>query len=178
LQALYTVLLGNPRLHDRNPEQAPTRFKTWWHLVGSAVEHAAVQHARTVEDEVKWLADPHPTCPPAPIRFAELFLAGEADEEQSAGLAIVLDVLRRKWPIGFKSADVARYAGEAEEGAIAFRTALEQASGKPLRIISSPTIAWCLKALIDTPVIVGDITLVLQRTPGHEGAGYTVRTIR
>ena len=147
--------------------------------MGSVVEHAAAQHARTVEDEVKWLvADPHPTCPPVPIRFAELFLAGEADEEQSAGLATVLDVLRRKWPTGCKSADVARYAGEAEEGAIAFRTALEQASGKPLRIISSPTIAWCLKALIDTPVIVGKITLVLRRAATHEGAEFTVREMR
>jgi hypothetical protein len=53
----------------------------------------------------------------------------------------VLDVLRRKWPNGFKSSDVASYAGEAEEGAIAFRAALEQASGKVLKVIS-PTIAW------------------------------------
>jgi hypothetical protein len=38
LRALYTVLLGNPR--NSEPE---TRFKGWWHLVGSAVEHAAAQ---------------------------------------------------------------------------------------------------------------------------------------
>src|SRR5712691_7724533 len=179
LRALYTILLGNPRLRDRNPEQAPTRFKMWWHLVGSAVEYAAAQHAQIAEEEVRCLvADPHTTCPPAPIRFAELFLAGEADEEQSAGLATVLDVLRRRWPDGFKSADVASYAGEAEEGAIAFRAALEQASGKVLKLISSPTIAWRLKGMIDAPVIVGDITLVLRRAAGHEGAEYTVREIR
>jgi hypothetical protein len=146
LQALYTVLLGNPRLHDGNPEQAPTRFKMWWHLVGSAVEHAA-QHAQIAEEEVRWLvADPQPTCPPAPIRFTNLFLAGEAEDEQSAGLATVLDVLRRRWPNGFKSADVASYAGESEEGAIAFKDALEQADGKLLKIISGSTIAWRLRA--------------------------------
>ncbi len=178
LRALYTILLGNPRLRDRNPEQAPTRFKMWWHLVGSAVEYAAAQHVQIAEEEVRCLAaDPHATCPPAPIRFAELFLAGEADEEQSAGLATVLDVLRRRWPNGFKSADVASYAGEAEEGAIAFRAALEQASGKALKLISSSTIAWPLKAMTDAPVVVGDITLVLRRAAGHEGAEFTVREI-
>src|SRR5260370_40389889 len=63
LQALYTILLGNPRLRDRHPEQAPTRFKMWWHLVGSAVEHAAAQHVQITEDEVKsFVADPHSTC--------------------------------------------------------------------------------------------------------------------
>ncbi len=179
LQALYTILLGNPRLRDRNPEQAPTRFKMWWHLVGSAVEHAAGQHVQIAEEEVRCLvADPHTTCPPAPIRFAELFLAGEADEEQSAGLATVLDVLRRRWPNGFKSADVASYAGEAEEGAIAFKAALEQASGKILTLISSSKIGWLLKGLIDAPVVVGEITLVLRRAAGHEGAEFSVREIR
>jgi len=179
LQAFYTILLGNPRLRDRYPEQAPTRFKMWWHLVGSAVEYAAAQHVQIAEEEMRCLvADPHTTCPPAPIRFAELFLAGEADEEQSVGLATVLDVLRRRWPNGFKSAEVASYAGEAEEGAIAFRAALEQASGKVLKIISSPRIAWRLKGLIGAPVIVGDITLVLRCAAGHEGAEFTVREIR
>ena len=179
LRELYTILLGNPRLHDRTPEQAPTRFKTWWHVVGSAVEHAAAQHVQIADEEVRcFVADPHQTCPPAPIRFADLFLGGEADEEQSAGLATVLDVLRRKWPNGFKSADVASYAGEAEEGAIAFRAALEQASGKVLKVISSPAIAWRLKALSDAPVVVGDTTLVLRRAPDHEGTEFTVREIR
>ena len=178
LRALYTILLGNPRLRDRNPEQAPTRFKMWWHLVGSAVEYAAGQHVQIAEKEMRCrAADLRTTCLPSPIRFAELFLAGEADEEQSAGLATVLDVLRRRWPNGFRSADVASYAGEAEEGAIAFRDALEQASGKVLRIISSPSIAWRLKGLIDAPVIVGDITLVLRRVLDHEGAEFTVREI-
>jgi hypothetical protein len=92
------------------------------------------------------MASRRSSLPPSQIRFAELFLAGEADEEQFAGLATVLEVLRRRWPDGFKSADVAGYAGEAEEGAIAFRAALEQASGKVLTIISSPTIAWRLTA--------------------------------
>ncbi len=124
-----------------------------------------------------FVADPCPSCPPKPINFCDLFLTGDADDEQSAGLAVVLDALRRRWPDGFKSADVASYAGAAEDGAIAFKAALEQASGKALKIISSPTIAWRLKGLVDAPVIVGDVTLVLRRMPGHEGADFIVREL-
>ena len=48
LSALYTVLYGNPRLRANDLEPAETRFKMWWHLVGSAIEHAAEQHAQHV----------------------------------------------------------------------------------------------------------------------------------
>jgi len=174
LQSLYTVLLGNPRLCDPRAEQPPTRFKTWWHLVGSAVEHAAAQHA----DRVRWLvADPCPSCPPKSISFRDLFLAGDTDDEQSAGLAVVLDVLRRRWPDGFKSADVSGYAGLADDSAVAFKAALEQASGSLLKTVSSPTVAWRLKGLVDAPVVSGDKTLVLRRMAGHEGAQFVVREI-
>jgi Primase C terminal 2 (PriCT-2) len=36
LNALYTLLLGNPRSVGGNTHQAETRFKDWWDLVGSA----------------------------------------------------------------------------------------------------------------------------------------------
>jgi hypothetical protein len=178
LQSLYTVLLGNPRLRDLSAAQPPTRFKTWWHLVGSAIEHAAARHARVTEEkERRLVAAPCSSCPPKPISFRDLFLAGDADDEQSVGLAIVLDVLRRLWPDGFKSADVASYAGLAEEGAIAFKSALEQPSGSLLKTVSSPTVAWRLKGLVDAPVFAGDTTLVLRRMGGHEGAQFVVRSI-
>src|SRR5262249_33693181 len=41
LRALYTVLLGNPMLGSPPDAEAKTRFKVWWRLIGSAVEHAA-----------------------------------------------------------------------------------------------------------------------------------------
>jgi hypothetical protein len=66
LQSLYTVLLGNPRLRDPNGDQPPTRFKRWWHLVGSAVEYAAAQHADQVR---RLIAHPCPCCPPKSIRL-------------------------------------------------------------------------------------------------------------
>src|SRR5262249_15238368 len=42
LGALFTILLGNPRRRQRPSERspAPTRFKEWWDMVGSAVEYA------------------------------------------------------------------------------------------------------------------------------------------
>ena len=41
LAALYTILLGNPQLKAARDAPGKTRFKMWWRLVGSAVEHAA-----------------------------------------------------------------------------------------------------------------------------------------
>ena len=39
LGALYTILLGNPTLKKSRNAPMKTRFKMWWRLVGSAVEH-------------------------------------------------------------------------------------------------------------------------------------------
>jgi len=41
LRALYTLLLGNAQLQPAGRRERKTRFKTWWHLVGSAIENAA-----------------------------------------------------------------------------------------------------------------------------------------
>ena len=46
LRAFYTILLGNPTLKKKRNAAMRTRFKMWWRLVGSAVEHAAAKAAR------------------------------------------------------------------------------------------------------------------------------------
>ena len=174
LRALYTIALGNPRFRDSKPPTAETRFKSWWHLVGSAVEHAAKLHTKdTAERVAAMVADP-PKCPPKAISFRTLFLAGEADEEQSSSLATVLDVLRTRWANGCEAKEVAAYAGLADEGSIAFRAALELASGKVLKIVTATTVNWKLKALMDAPVQVGDRILTLKYTPGDHGGTFTV----
>jgi hypothetical protein len=177
LCALYTILLGNPRLRSAHPSPAETRFKEWWHLVGSAVEHAAKLAAEEVECLV---ADPHPTCPATKISFKEIFLAGEADEEQTSSLAVVLDLLRSRWPNGFKANDVSSYASQSEIGAMEFRAALEQASGKPLLLITPTSVSWKLKALVDAPVLVGDRVLALRRTADKtkNGGFFRVEPVR
>ena len=168
LRALYTVMLGNPRLRADEPGPAETRFKTWWHLIGSAVEHGA----RLLVEEVEWLvADAPRDAPPIKISFREMFNAFEADEEQSSALATVLDTLGSRWPDGFKATELPGFVGGADEEAINFKAALEQASGKPLPVITATTITWRLKALVDAPVQVGDRVLSLKYVPerGHGG---------
>lgn len=91
-------------------------------------------------------------------------MAGEADEEQTSSLAVVLDLLRSRWPNGFKANDVSSYAGQSEIGATEFRAALEQASGKPLLLITATSVSGKLKALVDAPVLVGDRVLAVRRT--------------
>jgi hypothetical protein len=105
LQALYTVLLGNPLFHGKG-KPAQTRFKTWWSLVGQAVEAAAEQHKKGVDDgKMK----PLTKCPPRKINFKKLFLAQEDEDEDSADLADVLVTLADKWhsETQFRAADVA-----------------------------------------------------------------------
>ena len=60
----------------------------WWRLVGSAVENAAELDR-------------------AGARLPELFLAQEEDDEESASLADMLDVLVKRWPEEFLANDVA-----------------------------------------------------------------------
>jgi len=43
LRALYTILIGNPMLEKTHDAPMKTRFKTWYRLIGSAVEYAAKQ---------------------------------------------------------------------------------------------------------------------------------------
>jgi hypothetical protein len=102
--------------------------------------------------------------------------AMEADEEQSSALATVLDALNTRWPGGFKATELVGFVGGANEQAINFKAALEQAAGKPLPIITATAITWRLKALIDAPVRVGDHVLALRYAAerGHGGT-FVVR---
>jgi hypothetical protein len=177
LAALYTLLLGNPRRHPGQHPTPPTRFKAWWNMVGSAIEFAADQHTQlSAQEGAGFVAAPE-RVPPRIISFGEIFLAGEAQDEQDNSMATVLDVLSRRWPNGFQAANVAHYAGEAEESAIAFRDALELASGKPLKIISATTVAWRLKSLADAPVDAADRRLVLRYQPDPHGGSFVVKLL-
>ena len=116
LRALYTIALGSPRLRASNPPAAETRFKGWWHLV--ELRHRTRGEAAHTEHVAAMVMAAHRTCKPATISFRTLFLAGEADEEQSSGLATVLDVLHARWKGGCEAKDVAAYTGTADEDSI------------------------------------------------------------
>jgi hypothetical protein len=178
LRALYVILLGNPRLSVGTPTPAETRFKMWWHLVGSAVEHAAELHAKDTAEQVAALVEDAPKCPPTAVSFRKLFLASEDDEEQTSSLATLLDVMRSRWSYGCRAKEVALFAGQATEEAIEFKAALEVASGKILPVITATTVSWRLKMLADAPVKIGDDLLVLRYQRAKQGGEFTVELIR
>ena len=115
MAALYTILLGNPFLRTPIAAECKTRFKTWWRLCGSAVENAAKQHTQWRKSEIddlekvfpgdrddQWRArradagiDGQPSLPQE-IDFKGLFLAQEEDDEDSASLADILELLAKK----------------------------------------------------------------------------------
>jgi hypothetical protein len=176
LHALYTIMLGNPRLRSSNPPPAETRFKAWWHLVGSAVEHAAAEHVHHVE-ACAIDRNPDPDCQAVKVCFRELFLDGEQHEEQTSSLATVLDVLRAKYPVGFKAADLTQHLSYSDEASIELKAALEQASGKALPIITPTAVTWRLKAITDAPVLIDEHVLTLRYAPddrGKRGGNFTV----
>jgi hypothetical protein len=168
LTALYTILLANPRLREVSPSAAETRFKIWWHVVGSAIEHAARQH---MEHVAALTMDCVSTCRPQKISFRRMLQDGEAEEEQTSALVTVLGQLRANWPNGCKASEVSAYAGEAKVAAIEFRIALEQASGKAIRVLTATTINWLLKAIADAPAVLDDKVVALRYTADKSGNG-------
>ena len=76
--AMYTILLGNQMLETPSDAPCRTRFKMWWRLIGSAVEHAAALNGEAID-------------------FRKLFLAAEEDEEETTALAEALVAMRDEW---------------------------------------------------------------------------------
>jgi hypothetical protein len=156
LRALYTVLIGNPN-RAADPE---TRFKTWWRLVGSAVEHAAGLVGTK-------------------LRFRDLFLTQEEDDEEGAALVDALVALRLQanWGAeGFKAADVARMLndtsdrgpGEVERCAVLREFLFPGTS--PNQPVTSIATGKRLRKHVCEPVSNGTQTLILREWKA-QGAG-------
>jgi hypothetical protein len=80
LRAGLTLLLGNPMLQDRDAI-IETRFKPWFVLVGSAVEHAARLAGM-------------------PARMVDLIGQAEADDDTTGALGEALALLQQLYPKG------------------------------------------------------------------------------
>jgi hypothetical protein len=161
MAALYTILLGNPQLKEPRDTEGKTRFKMWWRLVGSAVEHAAKLAGHELD-------------------FRKLFVTQEEDDEESTSLADVLDVLVKKWPDQFTASDVAGminnpYPNEDEQ------TLREYLLPGALsnHVFSAKSIGRLLKRHLDEPVRSGERTLVLRSWEDKHSKMrvYGVRTI-
>ena len=85
LRALYVILLGNPTLDQPREAAMKTRFKMWWRIIGSAVEHAA-QCAAAINPDIDHM-------PEQVLDFGTLFLDQEADDEDATSLAEMLYAL-------------------------------------------------------------------------------------
>ena len=136
--------------------QADTRFKTWWHLVGAPIEHAAS------------LID----FPGDRIRFRDEFMANEADDEQGSALADVMTILaNQQWPGELiRAASVAEFARSGTAEAAEFLAALDAASGyNQLHSITAGALTWRLKSLIDAPVCLGKRLVCLRWVPNQQG---------
>jgi hypothetical protein len=162
LHALYTILLGNPVLRSARTPQ--TRFKTWWRLVGSAVEHAAkLASAPCTKPDIK-LTKP----------FKELFLTQEADDEDSASLGEALTVMSRRW-IEFKSTDIADLINtrdadakpkDLKDGALLRDFLLGHVPANFM--VSAKSVGRLLRAHLDNPVVTAEniLTLRCRKTKG------------
>jgi hypothetical protein len=176
LRALYTIILGNPKLTEADPGGADTRFKTWWRLIGSAYEHA-------VKCVIKrW---PRNTgAQPEPLSFRKQFLSNDGDDEQGSALATVLGLLRAQWPGTFTAADVLAYAYAFGDPAAAnfareFFDAIEAATGRnPPREYSARSLSWRLKALIDAPVEHDGKLLCLRWNALHQANQFEVQVLK
>jgi 5S rRNA maturation endonuclease (ribonuclease M5) len=154
LEALYTVLLSNPQLGQALPkDRDTTRFKPWWMLIGSALEHAAEQYGRT-------------------LAFGSLFAAVEADDTDAAGNVEVLEALYveycGEW---FRAAKVLECVtqsipDDAPPEMRMRRRTLANYFVQDGRSVSNEGVSRKLKALVDAPYLLpdnGKIKLVRER---------------
>ena len=155
LRALYTILLGNPMLRSPPNAEAKTRFKVWWRLIGSAVEHAARLAGRDLD-------------------FQNLFLSQEEDDEDSASLADALAVMERRWR-EFKASDVADLINKRDADASLDVETLREMNRDsatlrdflfghaPAGSVATPkSVGHRLRAHVDEPVRSGERTLLLR----------------
>jgi hypothetical protein len=196
LSALYTILLGNPMLKQPRDAEGRTRFKVWYRLVGSALEHAAklVKDAaadpvnrETVDQATREKMDQIAAQPN--LDFRTLFL-GQENDEDSVALADVLAVMMRRWPEGFKANDVAdlinrehaspnlddQTLAEMNRDATMLREFLFPGVPAKNFTAGARSVGRLLANHVDNPVPYGEDILVLRARTVHHAASYVVAT--
>jgi hypothetical protein len=161
LRALYTILLGNPALDQPRNAQAKTRFKMWWRLVGSAVEHASK------------LISPHQN-----LDFQSLFLTQEEEDEDTASLAEALAIMAKQWPAKptFTAADVAEAVNAGSQTGLLLRDFLFPAM-PPGALATPKSVGRRLKCHVGEPVQKGAkvLTLSVEKT-GDKALNYFIKS--
>jgi hypothetical protein len=161
LRALYTILLGNPQLKTAPDAPSKTRFKMWWRLIGSSVEHAAKLHAANKPEKY------YPE-----IDFQNLFLAQEEKEdEDTTSLADTLGAMAEKWPNGFHAADVAELITSCSYDQVTLTVRGFLYPAAPNWFVATPrSVGNQLAKHVDDPVKGGDRMLILRKREDTTGA--------
>jgi hypothetical protein len=173
LRALYTLLIAGAVNHTSHQE-AKTRFKVWWRLVGWPMEYAAAVLGTRVD-------------------CTELMRAGEVGDEEAAAVTAALSILRKTWDgRKFTAKDVAKAIAPAMSGARSALTdsadgeiasaealadALDELAGKRLDRPTARRIGKLFqKCLVDRPAWLDDggVVAVLRNYPGHQENTYTI----
>jgi hypothetical protein len=159
LRALYTILLGNPQLDTARDAPSKTRFKMWWRLVGSAIEHAARQTSNEID-------------------FQKLFIDQEGEDEDSTSLADTLDIMRQIWNATFRAADVAAFINDPHND-----SALREffyPTEPPTHVASAKSIGKLLSSNSNNPVRHSNgsrvLTLVKERDTHDRNLVYRIKT--
>jgi hypothetical protein len=166
LAALYLLLMSNP---STQVENAPTRFKTWWRLVGAAVEHGARCLGR------------------GPISFKDMFEESESESEtenKDQGVLVAFLTLTRDGAHGwFTAADIAGLLGimpalnpsvkavaAPEDMKQRIREYIAPANVRGAVLIDTKNIGKNLKSLTGKPICVtDDATLKIVKDVMVEG---------
>jgi hypothetical protein len=194
LRAFYTILLGNPTLNVPRHAEMQTRFKLWWRVVGSAIEHAAKLAADRTEPGAYEAGGPPPPCA---VSFRKLLLEREDEDENAASLADALAVLT-KWPKqdGLIAADITelvndvttpcnRHARQPKPTDLiepSDRVILQDflyPDAPPAFRASSRSVGHQLGKHVDEPVKHGPQTLTLKTREhgGDRGLGYFIKVV-
>ena len=175
LRALYTILIAGALSRPQHQE-AKTRFKSWWSLVGWPVEYAASLVGITVN-------------------CTELLRAGEVEDEEASAVSAVLAIFLEIWgDKNFTAKDVVKVMTPAEpkfggflEGAMvddaerscaaSVTDALGELGGKRLDKPTAHSLGKLFqKRLVDRPAYIedGHKIATLRKSTGHNENNYRV----
>lgn len=173
LNALYTLLLW--RRPSEAGRDAPTRFKSWWALIGRPIEEAIGLTGHS-------------------LSFGKLFAAVEETDEEADGTARCYRLLKSAFATeAFTAAEVTdsivgngfddlscKSALTSERFGAELKAAIADASGSPFRPgpITAQQVAKKLQRFVDRPAILNDAIFRLHRTTDRQrGNRYELRAV-
>jgi hypothetical protein len=167
LEALYTLLLGNPQLYPARAIEPKTRFKQWWSIVGAAIEYAAdIYQGR------------HHSVASEPLEFSKMFDISDEEDEDAVEMGEVLEILDQLWPHGveFSAADVfERLRTRAEQDSQNLATLRQFFAPKTVLTCSVKSVGRGLKAIVDRPLRAGESDVItLKKRALHNQSVYRV----